>query len=36
MAQRKMVLSAFLQPAGYDGRSWRLEGSRSEELGSLG
>lgn len=32
----RMVLSAFLMPAGYDLHSWRIEGSRAEEFGELG
>lgn len=32
----RMVLSAFLMPAGYDLHSWRIEGSRAEEFGQLG
>ena len=36
MKRGHMVLSAFLAPAGYDARAWRLPGSRSEELGTLG
>lgn len=32
----RMVLSAFLLPGGYDSMAWRLPGSRSEELGTLG
>jgi FMN-dependent oxidoreductase (nitrilotriacetate monooxygenase family) len=30
-----MTLSAFLLPGGYDDQAWRLEGSRSEELGTF-
>lgn len=33
--QDRMVLSAFLMPAGYDLHSWKIEGSRAEEFGEL-
>lgn len=36
MARNTMVLSAILQPGGYDSRAWRLPGSRAEEIGTLG
>lgn len=34
-AARHMVLTTFILPAGYHRDSWRLEGSRAEELGNL-
>lgn len=32
----RMVLSAFLMPAGYDRHAWQSQGSRSEEFGGYG
>lgn len=31
----RMILSAFLMPAGYDRHAWQIEGSRAEEFGQL-
>ena len=33
--QKHMVLTTFMLPAGYHKDSWRMEGSRAEELGNL-
>ncbi|WP_426323676.1 NtaA/DmoA family FMN-dependent monooxygenase [Microbacterium sp. E-13] len=36
MAHGHMILSAILQPGGYDARAWRLPDSRAEEIGTFG
>lgn len=33
--QQKMVITTFMLPAGYHKDSWRMEGSRAEELGNF-